>query len=549
MLPTALPAWQALAEHRHATAHLHLRERFAAEPNRFERMHAELNGLLLDYSKNLIGEDTLDLLCRLADESGAAELRRQMYAGGKINLSEHRAVLHTALRLPENAAPVYVDDINIVPQVHAELNRALDFAERLQNGTHTGCTGLPIRDVVNIGIGGSDLGPRMVAQALAPYRQNLNVHFAANLDSADLDGILRRVAPETTLFIVASKSFRTPETLLNTQAARRWFLQSGRSEADIARHFAAVSANVAAAAEFGIAPQNVFGMFDWVGGRYSVWSAIGLPVMCAVGREHFREFLRGGHDMDEHFLHAPWRRNIPALLALIGIWQQNFCGSTSHIVIPYSHGLRRLPAHLQQLDMESNGKSRNRHGKPVDFATGAAIWGEAGVNCQHAFFQLIHQGTQVIPVDFIVPLSGEGVDDGRHLRLVANAFAQAEALMRGKSEAEARAETAGKGLPESEQAALASQRSFPGNRPSNTILVERITPYTLGLILAMYEHKVFMQGAVWGINSFDQWGVEYGKELAQTILPELQGAAPAGHDPSTAALIQRYRQQMGNKQP
>ena len=290
-------------------------------------------------------------------------------------------------------------------------------------------------------------------------------------------------------------------------------------------------------------------MFDWVGGRYSVWSAIGLPVMCAIGREHFCEFLRGGHDMDEHFLHTPWRHNIPALLALIGIWQQNFCGSTSHIAIPYSHGLRRLPAHLQQLDMESNGKGHNRHGKPVDFATGAAIWGEAGVNCQHAFFQLIHQGTQVIPVDFIVPLNGEGADDGRHLRLVANAFAQAEALMRGKSEAEARAETAGKGLPESEQAALASQRSFPGNRPSNTILVERITPYTLGLILAMYEHKVFMQGAVWGINSFDQWGVEYGKELAQTILPELQGAAPAGHDPSTAALIRRYRQQMGNKQP
>ncbi|OAM31266.1 glucose-6-phosphate isomerase [Eikenella longinqua] len=548
MSPTTLPAWQALAEHQRATAHLHLRERFAAEPDRFERMHAELNGLLLDYSKNRIGEDTLDLLCRLADESGAAELRRQMYAGGKINLSEHRAVLHTALRLPENAPPVFVDDINIVPQVHAELNRALDFAERLQNGTHLGCTGAPIRDVVNIGIGGSDLGPRMVAQALAPYRQNLNVHFAANLDSADLDAILRRVEPSTTLFIIASKSFRTPETLLNAQAARRWFLQSGRNEADIAQHFAAVSANVEAAAAFGIAPQNVFAMFDWVGGRYSVWSAIGLPVMCAVGRENFREFLRGGHAMDEHFLHAPWRHNIPALLALIGIWQQNFCGSSSHIVIPYSHSLRRLPAHLQQLDMESNGKNCRRDGSPADCATGAAIWGEAGVNCQHAFFQLIHQGTQVIPVDFIVPLLGEGTDDGRHRQLVANAFAQAEALMRGKREAEARAELAHQGLPENQQAALASQRSFSGNRPSNTILVERITPYTLGMILAMYEHKVFMQGTVWGINSFDQWGVEYGKVLAQTILPELQGAPAARHDASTAALIERYRQAAA-KQP
>ncbi len=542
MSPTTLPAWQALIEHHRATQHLHLRERFAAEPDRFQRMHEELDGLLLDYSKNRIGEDTLNLLCRLADEAGAADLRRQMYAGGKINLSENRAVLHTALRLPESAPPVFVDDINIVPQVHAELNRALNFAERLQNGTHTGCTGAPIRDVVNIGIGGSDLGPRMVAQALAPYRQNLNVHFAANLDSADLDAVLRRVQPETTLFIIASKSFRTPETLLNAQAARRWFLQSGRSQADIARHFAAVSANTEAAAAFGIAPENVFAMFDWVGGRYSVWSAIGLPVMCAIGSANFRQFLRGGHAMDQHFLHTPWRRNIPALLALIGIWQQNFCGSTSHIVIPYSHGLRRLPAHLQQLDMESNGKSHLRQGSPADCATGAAIWGEAGVNCQHAFFQLIHQGTQTIPVDFIVPLRGEADDDGRHRHLVANAFAQAEALMRGKSEAEALAELAGSSLPQAQRAALARQRSFSGNRPSNTILIERLTPYTLGLLLAMYEHKVFMQGAIWGINSFDQWGVEYGKVLAQTILPELNGAPVAEHDASTAALIERYRQ-------
>lgn len=544
MSPTTLPAWQALAEHYRATQHLHLRDRFTTEPDRFRRMHEELDGLLLDYSKNCIGEDTLDLLCRLADEAGAADLRRRMYTGGKINLSENRAVLHTALRLPETAPPVFVDGTNIVPQVHAELNRALGFAERLQNGTHLGCTGQPITDIVNIGIGGSDLGPRMVAQALAPYRQRLNVHFAANLDSADLNSILRRIQPETTLFIVASKSFRTPETLLNAQAARRWFLQSGRSEADIARHFAAVSANTEAAAAFGIAPENVFAMFDWVGGRYSVWSAIGLPVMCAIGNGNFRQFLRGGHTMDQHFLHTPWRHNIPALLALIGIWQQNFCGSASHIVIPYSHGLRRLPAHLQQLDMESNGKNCRRNGSPADCATGAAIWGEAGVNCQHAFFQLIHQGTQTIPVDFIVPLRGEEPDDdGRHRHLVANAFAQAEALMRGKSEAEAYTELAGKRLPEKQRAALARQRSFSGNRPSNTILINRLTPYTLGMLLAMYEHKVFMQGAVWGINSFDQWGVEYGKVLAQTILPELNGVPAAGHDASTAALIEHYRRQ------
>lgn len=539
-MPTRLPVWQELTRHYQATRRLHLRDRFAAEPDRFERMHESFNGLLFDYSKNRIGEDTLQLLCRLADEADVAGQREAMRSGAKINESERRAVLHTALRLPEDAPPVYVDGENIVPLVHRELKRALAFAEDLRTGRHTGCTGRPITDVVNIGIGGSDLGPRMAVQALQPYGGRLAVHFAANLDGADLSPLLARLNPETTLFIVASKSFRTPETLLNARAARAWFLGSGRSGADIARHFAAVSANLTATAEFGIAARQVFALYDWVGGRYSLWSAIGLPLMCAVGEAHFRDFLRGGRDMDGHFFRAPWRHNIPALMALIGIWQQNFHGAASHAVIPYSHGLRRFPAHLQQLDMESSGKSRRRNGDPAACTTGVAVWGEAGVNCQHAFFQLIHQGTQLVPVDFIVPMRSAYPLGRQHETLVANAFAQAEALMRGKTEAEALAELADSPLPPAERQALARQRSFEGNRPSSMLVVDALTPYTLGLLLAAYEHKVFVQGAVWGINSFDQWGVEYGKVLAEAIRPELAGGAVGTHDASTAGLIAHY---------
>ena len=541
-MPVSLPAWQALAEHHQATRHLHLRERFDADPERFARMHEQFNGLLFDYSKNRIGEDTLALLCRLADEAGVAALREAMRRGEAVNESEHRAVLHTALRLPADAAAVYVNGENIVPQLHRELERALDFAEALLDGRHLGCTGRRITDVVNIGVGGSDLGPRMAVLALQPYWQHLNVHFAANLDGTDLGLLLPKLDPETTVFIVASKSFRTPETLLNAQAARAWFLQQGRSEADIGRHFAAVSANLAATSAFGIRDEQVFAMFDWVGGRYSLWSAIGLSLMCAIGAARFRELLRGGHDMDEHFFHTPWRHNIPVLMALIGIWQQNFHGAASHAVVPYHHGLRRFPAHLQQLDMESNGKSRRRNGEAVTCTTGVTIWGEEGVNCQHAFLQLIHQGTQLIPMDFIVPLHSDCPLGQQHETLVANAFAQAEALMRGKTEAEALAEWPAGSLPEAERLALARQRTFPGDRPSNTIVVDKITPYTLGMLLAMYEHKVFVQGAVWQINSFDQWGVEYGKVLAQAIQPELAGESGGRHDSSTAGLIAYYRQ-------
>ncbi|MDO4694532.1 MAG: glucose-6-phosphate isomerase [Eikenella sp.] len=541
MNPTRLPAWQDLNEHFQATRHLHLRDRFAAEPDRFARLHERLDGLLFDYSKNRIGEDTLALLCRLADECGLAGRRDAMRRGDKINESEQRAVLHTALRLPANAAPVCVDGENIVPAVHRELQRALDFADSLNRGRYLGCTGRRITDVVNIGVGGSDLGPRMAVLALQPYRQALKVHFVANIDGADLCETLAGLDAETTLFIVASKSFGTQETLLNAQAARRWFLQQGRTEKDVGRHFAAVSANVPAAKAFGVDVERIFAMFDGVGGRYSVWSPIGLPLMCAVGSAHFRDFLRGAHRMDEHFFHTPWRRNMPVLAALIGIWQQNFHGAASHAVIPYHHGLRRFPAHLQQLDMESNGKARCRSGEAADCRTGVVVWGEEGVNCQHAFMQLVHQGTDLITLDFIVPMHGDSPLDSQHAALVANAFAQAEALMRGKTEAEALAALAGCGLPEAEKRRLAAQQTFPGNRPSNTLAVERISPYYLGMLLALYEHKVFVQGTVWGINSFDQWGVEYGKVLAKYILPELDGAAGGAHDASTAALIAHYR--------
>lgn len=541
MNPTRLPVWQALSEHFQATRHLQLRDRFAADPDRFAHLHERLDGLLFDYSKNRIGEDTLALLCRLADQCGLAGRRDAMRRGDKINESEQRAVLHTALRLPENAEPVYVDGENIVPLVHRELRRTLAFADSLSQGRYLGCTGRRITDVVNIGVGGSDLGPRMAVQALQPYRQTLNVHFVANLDGADLCETLAGLDAETTLFIVASKSFRTPETLLNAEAARRWFLQQGRAEADVGCHFAAVSADVAAAQALGIGAERVFAMFDWVGGRYSVWSSIGLPLMCAVGSAHFRDFLRGAQRMDEHFFHTPWRHNIPVLAALIGIWHQNFHGAASHAVIPYNHGLRRFPAHLQQLDMESNGKSRGRNGEAAGCRTGVVVWGEEGVNCQHAFMQLVHQGTDLIPLDFIVPMHGDSPLDSQHAALVANAFAQAEALMCGKTEAEALAALADSGLPDAEKKQLAAQQTFSGNRPSNTFAVERISPYYLGMLLALYEHRVFVQGTVWGINSFDQWGVEYGKVLAKNILPELDGAAGGGHDASTSALIAHYR--------
>ncbi len=536
---TQSAAWQNLQAHQINTANMRMRELFEADPQRFDNMHETLHGLLFDYSKNRISEETLQLLCELAETAGLKQQAEAMRRGDKINISEKRAVLHTALRLPADAAPVLVDGENVIPAVHRELDRALAFAESLINGVHTGATGKRITDFVHIGIGGSDLGPQLAVQALQPFHKNVRVHFVSNSDDANIAQVLAPLNAETTVFCVASKSFGTPETLLNAHAARAWFRDSGLREADIARHFAAISSDVAAARNFGIAPDNVFAMFDWVGGRYSVWSAIGLPVMVAVGGTHFRKFLSGAHAMDEHFFNTPLRRNIPVLLALIGIWYGNFCGAHGQAVVPYSHNLRRLPGYLQQLDMESNGKRRTLHGDTVECHTGGIVFGEEGVNCQHAFFQLLHQGTRLIPADFIVPMRTPYKIGRQHRFTVANAFAQTEALMRGKTLEEARAELAA--LPEAEREELAPQKEFPGNQPSNSILIEELNPFNLGMLIAMYEHKVFAQGAIWGINSFDQWGVEYGKALAKNIEPELAHTQNIQHDASTNGLIAFYR--------
>jgi len=497
-------AWQALEQHRLDTQHIHLRDRFAAEPDRFGNMHETLDGLLFDYSKNRLGEDTLQLLCRLAEASPLAGQMHAMQNGEKINLSEHRAVLHTALRLPPDAAPVYVDGENILPKIHRELDRALAFAESLNNGSHRGITDKPITDFVHIGIGGSDLGPRMCVEALKAYRQNIRVHFVSNSDDADISRTLAHLKPETTVFSIASKSFRTPETLLNAYAARAWYRDAGLPESGIYRHFCAISSDVAAARNFGIAPDNVFAMFDWVGGRYSV---------C-------------------------YRRNIPVLMALISIWYNNFQHADGQTAVPYSHNLRHLPSWLNQLDMESLGKNRTADGRPVPHTTGGIVFGEEGVNCQHAYFQLLHQGTRLIPCDFIVPMTTAYGINRQHRFTVANAFAQAEALMKGKTLEEARAELAD--LPEAEREHLAPQKEFPGNRPSNSLLLSATDPRRLGMLMAAYEHRTFVQGAIWGINPFDQWGVEYGKELAKTIEPELERGNPQ-HDSSTNGLIAFYR--------
>jgi len=463
----------------------------------------------------------------------------RLYRGERINISENRAVLHHALRLPADAGLV-VDGVDVVAQVQAVLARMSTFCERVRGGSWTGYDGRRIRDVVNIGIGGSDLGPELVCEALAPFADpELTVRFVSNVDGQHLARTLERLDPATTLFIVASKSFTTPETLLNARAARAWFLRHA-DEAAIARHFVAVSTNTEAVREFGIDVEHMFGFWDWVGGRYSVWSAIGLPLMLAVGPAAFRDFLAGGHAMDRHFFSAPFEHNIPVILALLGIWYNTFYRAHTHAIMPYDHGLRRLPAHIQQLDMESNGKRVGRMGEWLDFDTGPIIWGEEGVNSQHAFFQLLHQGTRLVPCDFILPLNSHYPIDGQHRVLVANCLAQTEALMRGKDEAEVLEEMGN--VPDDMVDILLPQKLFPGNQPSNTLAVDQITPYTLGMLIAMYEHKVFVQGAIWGVNSFDQWGVEYGKQLARRIEPELaDGAETWQHDCSTLGLIEHFR--------
>ncbi|WP_343649504.1 glucose-6-phosphate isomerase [Herbaspirillum sp.] len=542
---TDTAAFKALQEH-HATAvQWHMRDLFARQPDRFERMHVRAAGLLLDYSKNRIDTDTLALLMSLARERGVEALRDAMFNGEKINFTEHRAVLHTALRAPEDATTAIVDGQPVAPEVHAVLKHIRTFSEQVRSGTWRGYTGREITDIVNIGIGGSFLGPQMVCTALRAYAHaRLRTHFVSNVDGHDLEEVLSRVDPETTLFIVASKTFTTQETMLNARSARAWLLQHGKSS-DLARHFVAVSTNTAEVAAFGIDTENMFPFWDWVGGRYSVWSAIGLPVALLVGYDNFAAFLAGAHEMDRHFREAPLESNMPVIQALVGIWNRNFLGSASLSIAPYHQWLRFFPSYLQQLDMESNGKRITRDGTPVTTLTCPAIWGDVGTNGQHAYFQLLHQGTDITPIDFIAVLKPSHGIAGHQEALLANCFAQSEAFMRGKDADEVRADLRAQRLPEAELAALIPHKTFEGNRPSNTLLLPELSPHALGAMIALYEHKTFVQGAIWGINSFDQWGVELGKVLAKTILGELQAedaVQGARHDASTSALIALARQ-------
>ncbi len=529
------PAWQALERHYAEVRGLHLREMFAGDPGRGERLVAEGAGLYLDYSKNRITDETVALLVGLAEECGLRERTEAMFRGERINVTENRSVLHVALRMPKGES-LLVDGVDVVAEVHGVLDRMSAFADRVRSGDWMGHTGKPIRNVVNIGIGGSDLGPVMAYEALRHYSQrDLTFRFVSNVDSTDFAEATRDLDPGETLFIVSSKTFTTLETMTNARTAREWTLATLGDESAIAKHFVAVSTNADAVSEFGIDTDNMFGFWDWVGGRYSMDSAIGLSTMVAVGPGRFREMLAGFHEMDVHFRTAPFERNLPVLMGLLDVWYGDFFGAQTVAVLPYSQYLKRFPAYLQQLTMESNGKHVTLDGRSVEYQTGAVFWGEPGTNGQHSFYQLIHQGTELIPADLI----GFGRDlnpiRDHHDLLMSNVFAQAEALAFGRTEADVQAE----GTPE----AVVPHRVFEGNRPTNTILTEQLTPRTLGALVALYEHSVFTQGTVWDINSFDQWGVELGKVLAQRIIPELESVDEPDlrHDSSTNALIRRYR--------
>ncbi len=534
---TATASFHALQSHYAATKEEQLAQLFAADGHRFAHMTLAAAGLFLDFSKNRLDATALTLLANLARERGLEAQRDAMFAGEKINQSEHRSVLHTALRAPRGRA-LHVDGRDVNQDVHAVLEHMRSFSERVRSGSWLGYTGKPITDIVNIGIGGSDLGPKMACLALRSYANpGLAMHFVSNVDGHAMDAVLSTVNPETTLFIIASKTFITAETMLNARTARAWFLCHGQP-ADLARHFVAVSTNIEAITSFGIDPENMFPFWDWVGGRYSVWSAIGLALVLCVGFAYFGDFLAGAHAMDQHFQQAPLAQNMPVVLALVGFWNRQFLQCSSICIAPYHHDLSYFAAYLQQLEMESNGKRVTRHGAPVDGPTCPVVWGDCGTNAQHAYFQLLHQGTAITPVDFIAALRATHDLPGHHDALLANCFAQSEALMMGKSGAEVRAEMAAQGLTGAAIDDLVPHKSFPGNRPSNTILMDQLTPTTLGALIALYEHKTFVQGVLWNVNSFDQWGVELGKELAKKIQAEWSGkAAPAYHDSSTSGLM------------
>jgi glucose-6-phosphate isomerase len=540
--PTETTAWRNLELQFLTMQAVHLNELFQEAPDRFNRFSVVFEDILVDYSKNLITEETVAALIGLAEECKLQEAIAAMFSGARINQTENRAVLHTALRNRSNT-PVVVGGQDVMPEVNRVLEQVNRFSEKIRSGEWKGYTGKPITDIVNIGIGGSDLGPLMVTEALKPYWGSITPHFVSNVDGTHITETLKKVNPETTLFIVASKTFTTQETMTNAETARKWFLVAGGAGmADVARHFVAVSTNSKAVTEFGIAPENMFVFWDWVGGRYSLWSSIGLSIACTVGYENFVKLLEGAHAMDTHFKNEPFEKNIPVILALIGIWYNNFFGAASEAILPYDQYLHRFAAYFQQGNMESNGKSVDRNGQPVHYQTGPIIWGEPGTNGQHAFYQLIHQGTKLVPCDFLAPVLSHNPVGDHHEKLLSNFFAQTEALMKGKSPQEVRDELKQNGMSEDQIAYHAPFRVFEGNRPSTSILFKQLTPRTLGSLIAMYEHKIFVQGIIWNIYSFDQWGVELGKALAKKILPELSTPGEiSSHDSSTNGLINYFK--------
>lgn len=540
---TDTPTWQTLASLAEDVKQQHMRDWFASDTSRASKYQQTACGIELDFSKNLITDDVLKALFALADESQVSQKRDAMFKGDIINHTEKRAVLHTALR-NFSGEPVFVDGQDVMPEVLACQDKIKNFVASIHSGERKGYTGKALKQIVSIGIGGSFLGPKIMSEALKPYWfDGVKVHFVANVDGCHIQDVLASLDHEETLVVMSSKSFTTQETLQNTLTAKDWFLNAGGTQQDIAKHFIAVSSNIKAATDFGMAEDNIFPMWDWVGGRYSLWSAIGLPIALTLGYDNYRQLLEGAFEMDEHFKTAPAEQNLPMLTALLGVWYINFFGAQSHVLLPYYHYLRGFPAYVQQLDMESNGKNISGDTTAVDYATGPIIWGSEGTNGQHSFHQLIHQGTLLIPADFMLPLNVPKQDNTHHAMLASNCFGQTQALMQGKTFDECYADLEGKGLDEAERVKLATHKTMPGNKPSNTLLFEQMDPKTLGSLVAMYEHKVFVQGAIWGVNSFDQWGVELGKELGNQVLDKIVNTdAALSFDSSTNALIARFRQ-------
>ncbi len=538
---TESAAWQALQQHYAEIKDVHMKDLFAQDEQRFDRFSLPLNDILFDYSKNRINEQTLQLLIQLAQQCGVEQWRDRMFAGEVINHTEQRAVQHSALRY-QGDEPQFADGQRIDIEINKELQRVKSLAQRIRNREWRGHSNQPITDVVNIGIGGSHLGPLMVTEALHPYTiHDLKIHYVSNIDENHINNTLEDLNPDTTLFIIASKSFTTQEALVNAATARQWLLERLQSEADLPKHLVAVTSNIKAAVEFGVAEENIFKMWDWVGGRYSLWSAIGLSIVISIGPSQFDALLQGAYEVDEHFKQAPLTENIPVIMALLGIWYNNFFGAESIVILPYDQNMHRFPAYLQQADMESNGKSCDRDGNPVDYSTGPVLFGEIGISGQHAFYQLLHQGSKLVPADMLAPISNYRCIATHHRALMSNIFAQTEALMIGKNEAEVIAELEQQGLDEAAIEQLLPYKLFPGNRPTNSFLFYTLDPKTLGSLIALYEHKIFVQGIIWNLNSFDQWGVELGKKLASHILDEInQGEAVSNHDASTNGLINYY---------